>query len=88
MTKDEAIKEKKQLNIKSVSPALSTRSNDRKLRKKAEVLHPSYLFYWCMTAVCSINLNNLNVLSAVLVFIHFICAPSNQSNFKCSILEI
>ena len=32
MTKEEAIKAKKQLNNNSSSPALSTRSNDRKLR--------------------------------------------------------
>jgi len=33
MTKEEAIKAKKQLKDNSLPPALSTRSNDRKLRK-------------------------------------------------------
>ena len=34
MTKEEAIKAKKQLKDNSLAPALSTRSNDRKLRKQ------------------------------------------------------
>ena len=34
MTKEEAIKAKKQLKDNSLPPALSTRSNDRKLRTK------------------------------------------------------
>ncbi len=34
MTKQEALKAKKQLKDKSLSPALSTRSNDRVLRKR------------------------------------------------------
>jgi hypothetical protein len=33
MTKQEALKAKKQLKNDSLPPALSTRSNDRKLRK-------------------------------------------------------
>jgi hypothetical protein len=34
MTKEEAIKAKKQLKDNSLAPALSTRSNDRVLRKR------------------------------------------------------